>query len=225
VRTRVAEGYQLRIAVVQHRIRTHERIDLAALLSLSERAAEEHADVIVYPYIPGLCAGVGLVEAFAQNVTERAPQVSMVAPCAVSRRPGPLEPFPTRLGTTLVLSGDDCIDPAHYPAIERMGLEALVWQTDTETSQQAEALLELGLDASLSLSGLVLIAGVTGHARGVTSFGGSAIVHLGEIVAEAGDGDDLLVADVATPATLPVRRGPRCVPAPVLAQRLAEHRS
>jgi hypothetical protein len=199
-------------------------MDLAALLFMSEQAEDEGADVIVYPSVPGLCGSASLLAAFAQNVTDRAPQVSIVAPCASEATAGRLEPFATRLGRTLVLGGDACIDPDTYPAIEAMGLDALVWQMDTESVLQAEAMLELALDASLSHAGLVLSACLAGEARGVTSHGGSAIVHLGEILAEAGSDEDLLIADIAVPVALPERRGLRVVPAPVLAQRLAAHR-
>jgi len=198
-------------------------MDLAALLSLSEQAEDEGADVIVYPCVPGLGTTSVLMNAFAANVVERAPQVSIVAPCAARHREGPLEAVPTRLGRTLVLAGDECIDASLYPEVESLGLEALVWQIDTESPLQAEALLELALDASLSQAGLVLTACLFGEARGVTSSGGSAIVYLGEILAEAGEGEDLLLADVPAPVALPERRGHRAVPAPVLAQRLAVH--
>lgn len=214
----------MKIAVVQHRIRTHERMDLAALLFMSEQAEDEGADVIVYPCVPGLGYASPLMTAFASNVVERAPQVSIVAPCAARSRGGDLRRVPTRLGSTLVLAGDDCIDALMYPEIESLGLEALVWQMDTESPLQAEALLELALDASLTQAGLVLTACLWGEARGVDSSGGSAIVHLGEILAEAGDGEDLLFAEVPVPVTLPERRGRRAVPAPVLQQRFAVHR-
>jgi predicted amidohydrolase len=213
----------VKIAVLQHLMRTHERMDLAALLSLSEQAEDEGADVIVYPCVPGLGYASGLMTAFASNVIERAPQVSIVGPCAVRGREGRVEAVPTRLGRALVLAGDDCIDDALYPDVEGLGLEALVWQMDTESPLQAEALLELALDASLSQAGLVLTACLYGEARGVSSFGGSAIVHLGEILAEAGDGEDLLLADVPIPVALPERRGRRAIPAPILQQRLAVH--
>lgn len=213
----------MRIAVVQHRIRTHERIDLAALLSLSEQAADEGADVIVFPRVPGLTYESGLMLAFAENVLDRAPQVSIVASCASVGREGRFLPVTTRLGRTLVLAGDDGIDPVNFADIEAMGLEALVWQVATESPLQAEALLELALDASLSLSGLVLTACLVGEARGVASHGGSAIVHLGEILAEAGDGEDLLIANVRIPYALPVRKGHRPILPPILAQRVAAH--
>jgi hypothetical protein len=214
----------MRIAVVQHRIRTHERMDLAALLSLSEEAAEQGAQAIVYPCVPGLSASVTLLPAFVVNVLERAPGITMIAPCVAPRRVGPPKPVPTTLGSTLVLAGDECIDTGLYAEVESMGLDALVWQMDAESSLQAEALLELALDASLSQAGLVLIAATVGRARGVEGFGGSAVVHLGEIIAEAGDDEQLLIADVGVPVALPARRAPRAVPAPILQQRLAVHR-
>jgi predicted amidohydrolase len=213
----------VKIALVQHRIRNHERMDLAALLSMSEQAEDEGADVIVYPCVPGIGYASQLMTAFAANVMERAPQVSIVAPCAARDLGGRLHPAPTRLGSTLVLAGDDCIDASLYPEVESLGLEALVWQMATESPAQAEALLELALDASLSQAGLVLTACLYGEARDISSSGGSAIVHLGEILAEAGEGEDLLLADVHIPVLLPERRGRRAVPAPVLQQRFAAH--
>lgn len=214
----------MRICVAQHGIRNHERMDLAALLSFAERASEDDVRLIVYPSIPGLCHGGGLVEAFALNVVERAPHLSFIAPCA-AEKPLTRGPVVTVLGKTLVLSGDECIDPASFADIEAMGLEALVWQILTDSPQQAEAVMELALDASMSLAGLVLVAGVWGEARGVRSFGGSVIARRGDMLAEAGEGADLLVADVDVPVSLPERRGSRPVPAPVLAQRLAVSRS
>ncbi|MDO8914953.1 MAG: hypothetical protein Q7W16_02570 [Coriobacteriia bacterium] len=213
----------MKIALVQHRIRNHERMDLAALLSMSEQAQDEGADVIVYPCVPGIGYDSQLMTAFTANVMERAPQVSIVASCAAWGPGGMLQPVPTRLGRTLVLAGDDCIDASLYPEIESLGLEALVWQMATESPLQAEALLELALDASLSQAGLVLTACLYGEARDIHSSGGSAIVHLGEILAEAGEGEDLLIADIAVPVPLPERRGRRAVPAPVLQQRFAAH--
>lgn len=214
----------MRIAVAQHRIRAHERMDLAALLSVAEHAAEDDVRLIVFPSIPGLCYGVGLMEAFAVNVVERAPQLSFIAPCAGDRAitRGPVD---TGLGRTLVLSGDDCFDPGLFPDIESMALEALVWQALTDSPAQAEAAMELALDASLSLAGLVIVAGVSGEARGVRSFGGSAIACRGDLLAEAGDGECLLTAEIETPVTLPARRGSRPTPAPVLLQRLSAPRS
>jgi predicted amidohydrolase len=214
----------LRIAVLQHKMRTHERMDLAALLALSEEAAEEHAQVLVYPCVPGIGTQQQLMQAFAMNVIERVPGAVVVAPCVGVTREGPVQAANTPLGSTVVLSGDDFLDPAVYDQIQQIGPDALVWQSASESDLQAEAILELALDTSLSLCGLVLVAATIGRARGVESFGVSAIVHLGEILAEGGDDEAVLTADVVVPVTLPERRGPRPVLAPVLAQRLAVHR-
>lgn len=213
----------MRIAVVQHRIRTHERMDLAAMLALSERASDEDAQVIVYPCVPGLDAGTTLIPAFARNVEERAPGTTMISPCAASHRTGPPEAVPTALGRTVVLAGDDCIDPDLFSLIREMGCEALVWQFDAEDALQAEACLELALEATLTLAPLVVVASVLGIARGVDARGTSAIVHLGEILAEGGPGEDLLVADIPARSTAPGlgKRLPEL--APILQQRLAAH--
>lgn len=218
----------VRIAVVQHQLRTHERMDLAALLSLTERAAEEGAQVLVYPCVPGIGASPALMNAFAANVAERTPGVTVISPCVALEAGPPLGVAPTPLGSTLILSGDACIDTGLFDEIVSLRPEALIWQMDSESDLQAEAVLELALDASLSLSGLVLVAATIGEARGLSSYGVSAIVHLGEILAEAGEEEDVVVADVPVPVpvpvTLPERRGQLPIPTPVLAQRLSVHR-
>jgi hypothetical protein len=213
----------LRIAVLQHRIRTHERMDLAAMLALSEHASEEGAQVIVYPCVPGLSAGATLVPAFMRNVEDRAPGTTAISPCVAKHLTGPPVASPTALGRTVVLAGDDCIDPALFDQVKALEPDALVWQFDAEDELQAEACLELALEATLTLAPLVIVAAVTGSARGVDVRGTSAVVHLGEILAEGGSSEDLLIADVQLPAVAleRVKRVPE--PAPVLRQRLAAH--
>jgi len=214
----------LRIAVVQHRIRTHERMDLAAMLAMSEHASDEGAQVIVYPHVPGIVPGSQLLDAFFRNVGERCPGMQLVRPRMRHRAGEEMACSPTALGRTIVLADDDCIDPALFPLVQALGCETLVWMFVAEGDLQAEAILELALDASLTLAPLVIVASVTGHARDVDAHGLSAIVHLGELVAEGGGGEDLLIADLAVPAAMTqhVRRLPE--PTPVLLQRLAAHR-
>ena len=213
----------MKVAVVQLRIRVHVRMDLAALLSATEQAAEEGADVVVYPYAPWI-TGQPLLEPFFENVEQRAPEIKWIRPgwrCS----PGIVQARPTALGSTVVLEGDDCIDPALLPLLRALGCDALVWLFDAEDDLQAEALLELAMEASVTIAPLIVIASLTGEARGVVQHGISAIVHMGEIVAEAGsDDDEVLVADVPRKA-VPLERGHSLPePAPVLAQRLAAHR-
>lgn len=213
----------MRVGVLQHRMRTHERMDLAAMLANAELAAEEGVQVLVFPMIAGLAGRRDLLDAFFRNVEERAPGVSLVRPRLRYAGDGPIECHATPLGRATVLAGDDCIDPALFQGIQDAGCDALVWLFDPEDPAQAEAALELALDASLHLAPLVVIASPTGTARGVEAYGISAIVHLGEIAAEGGTGDELLVADVPAPAPFAERPRRLPEPAPVLIARLAEH--
>ena len=212
----------MRIGVIQHRLRTHERMDLAAMLAVSERASEGGVQVLVYPRVPGL-RGSGLLDAFLRNVAERAPGMSVVAPAMRHEGLGPLVPHLTGLGRTLILSGDDCIDPTRFEEIQALECDALVWLFDAEDALQAEAALELALDASLHLAPLVVVAAAHGHARGFSARGVSGIAYLGEIVSEGGPGDDLFVARVPAPAGFPERPRSLPEPAPILQQRLAVH--
>jgi hypothetical protein len=127
------------------------------------------------------------------------------------------------LGRTLVLDGDDCIDPELFAATQDAACDSLVWLFNAEDPLQAEAALELALDASLHLAPLVVIATVTGHARGVLAAGIAAIVQLGEILAEGGEGEELVIADVSAPAAFPERPRSLPEPAPILIQRLSAH--
>jgi hypothetical protein len=198
-------------------------MDLAAMLAESEHAAEQQVQVLVFPRVPGLNADRGLLDAFFRNVEERAPGVGWIRPNLRHQGVGSLQPVTTPLGRTLVLDGDDCIDPALFPAVQEAACDALVWLFNAEDTLQAEAALELALDASLHLAPLVVIATVTGHARGVLAFGIGAIVRLGEIVAEGGAGEELIVANVPSPACFVERPRTLPEPAPILLQRLAAH--
>jgi hypothetical protein len=200
-------------------------MDLAAMLAASEHAADEGVQVLVYPRIVGISAHPGLLDAFFRNVEERAPGMARVHAAMRHRQGEPLEPHTSGLGRTLVLDGDECVDPALFEQIQALECDSLVWLFDPEDPLQAEAALELALDASLHLAPLVVVAAVTGHSRGVSAHGIGAIVHLGEIVSEGGYGDELLIASVPAPSGFvdPPRRLPE--PAPILLQRLALHRA
>lgn len=195
------------------------------MLALSESAAEDGIQVLIYPRVPGLAADRTLLDAFFRNVAERAPGMAWVRPRWRFSGEGPLVPTDTALGRTIVLEGDDCIDPALFPAIQQAGCDALVWLFDAEDALQAEAALELALDASLRLAPLVAIAAVTGQARGIDAHGIGAIAYLGEILVEGDSGDELLVADIPAPAGFVERPRSLPEPAPVLQERLAAHRA
>jgi predicted amidohydrolase len=197
-------------------------MDLAAMLTVSERASEEGVQVLVFPRVPGLSQS-GLLDAFLRNAAERAPGLSLLSPALRYTGIGALEPRPTGLGRTLVLWSDDCIDPSFFEQIQRLECDALVWLFDAEDALQAEATLELALDASLRLAPLVIVAASHGRVRGFSFCGVSGIAYLGEIVSEGGSSDDLLVAQVPAPARFPERPRTLPEPAPILLQRLAAH--
>jgi predicted amidohydrolase len=212
----------VKVAVVQLRIRVHVRMDLAALLDATERAADEGAEVIVYPYVPWL-TGQPLLDPFFASLEQRVPDIKWVRPGWRSSGDS-IAARPTALGSTVLLEGDDCIDPAHFPLLRELGCDTLVWLFDAEDDLQAEALLELALEASVTMAPLVVIASLTGDARGIRQYGASAIVHGGEILAEADAEDEIVMADVPRD-TPPLAHGHALPePAPVLAQRLAAHR-
>ena len=93
----------------------------------------------------------------------------------------------------------------------------------SETDLQAEAMLEYAIALSSSLAGLMVVAECSGAEPLETGHGGSAIVVLGDVVAEALADDDILVADVALPLAEPHPREPLPVVPPLLAQRVAHH--
>ncbi len=213
----------MKVAVIQHELRAHERMDLAALLSLAEEASDEGASVIVCPGLPGLGRDTRIYQAFIENMRNHAPGSLVVMPAVAGSRSEEPQAFLTPLGRTVALLGDECVEPAVLELVAGLGVEAMVWQPEAESSLQAEAFLELALDASLSLAGLVLVTALAGRTGGTAGFGGSAIVHLGDILAEAGEGEAVVTAQIEAPVPLPGRPGPRPVLPPILAQRLAHH--
>ncbi len=213
----------MKIAVIQHQLRGHERTDLAALLSVSEQASDEGASVIVCPRLPGLGPDTRIYQAFIENMRKHAPGSLVVMPAVAGGRGEELQPFLTPLGRTVALTGDECIEPSMLDDVATLGVEAMVWQPCAASALQAEAFLEFALDASLSLSGLVIVTALTGSARGVARFGRSAVVELGDILAEAGEGEAVVSAQIEAPVSLPDRPRPHPVLPPILAQRLAHH--
>lgn len=213
----------MKVAVIQHRLRSHERMDLAALLSSAEEAAYDGASVIVCPRLPGLAADTRIYHAFIENMRNRAPGSLVLTPVVTESSDGDPEPFMTPLGRTVSLSGDRCIDPDGLQRVAALEPDAMLWQPEAESPVQAEAILELALDASLTVAGLVVVTALAGRARGVSGAGGAAIVELGEILAEAGGGEEVVSAEFDAPVPRPDRPGRRPAVPPILAQRLAHH--
>jgi hypothetical protein len=214
----------MKVAVVQHRLREHVRMDLASLLQSVQDAGERGARFCACPCVPGIQGNEHIIGAFRENVDHCAPGVSVVFPCQATEETGAVRAFDTPVGRTVVLIGDDCIDADLYDPVARAAPDALVLQFDSESPLQAEALLEYALDCSLSLAGLILVASTVGAARGYEGHGGSAIVHMGEIVEEADDDQQVLVADVDVSSLRPLEASRLPSPSPILTQRLDVHR-
>ena len=128
------------------------------------------------------------------------------------------------LGHVVVLRGDDAIDPVALGALASHPPAALVLMPGSESDLQAEGVLELALALSESLAGLVVVVEDDGADPGAPGHGGSAIVLLGEVLAEALGGADVAVGDVPLPVPQPAPRNPLPEVPPILLQRLANHR-
>jgi hypothetical protein len=94
----------------------------------------------------------------------------------------------------------------------------------SENDLQAEAMLELAIGLSQSLAGLVIIAESVGAEPGSPGHGGTAIVYMGDVVAEAmGEEGATLEFEVESPVPQPKPRGLLPQIPTILSQRLAQH--
>jgi len=140
----------------------------------------------------------------------------VVSPVAVQG----MEPF----GHVVIVAGDAGIDPEQHRRLAADPPDVLVLAPGSESDLQAEAVLELAIGLSVSLAPLVIIAEASGAEPGSPGHGGSAIILLGEVLAEAVFDDQTLVADIDVPIPAPEPRAAlRALPT-ILAQRLANHR-
>lgn len=214
----------MRLAVVQHRSRPAPAQDLEALAIATARAVELEAEIIVLPAVRAVHEGPLSDELYCrmEDVAADA-EILTVQPDRDAD-----ESFTVRevagLGRCVLLWGDACIDPEVLTAAAAIAPGVAVLAPGSESELQAQAVLELAIALSTSLASVVVLAETDGAEMGEPGHGGSAIVHLGQVLAEAMSGDDLLVAD------LPVPLGPPEAPAalpeipPVLLQRIAAHR-
>lgn len=214
----------MRIAVVHHRTRGDVVADLNALVSAARSACDSGATAVVLPHVPSL---EGLPE------PERAELVSRIEGCAegsavyvsfvaaAQPRPRVLE---TPLGRTALVTGDACFSVDVLQELAEGDLDTMVWRPRAESTLQAEAILEWALGCAPMLAGVLIIAECAGGRGHDGCQGTSAIVHAGEIVAEAdGDDDEVLVADLDLPQSAP-EPGVALPTLPlILEQRVAVH--
>lgn len=128
------------------------------------------------------------------------------------------------LGKVAVLTGDEAIDPAEHARLAADPPDALVLYAGAESDLQAEAVVELAIALSLSVCGTVVVSERSGAEPGEPGHGGSAIIVLGQVVAEAMTDDDVIIADVPVPPLSPDPRNRLPELPPILGQRLAHHR-
>ena len=140
----------------------------------------------------------------------------VVSPVAVQG----LEPF----GRVVIIAGDAAIDPEQHRRLAADPPDVLVLAPGSESELQAEAVLELAIGLSVSLAELIIITETSGAEPGSPGHGGSAIILLGEVLAEAVFDDQTLTADIDLPILAPEPRAPLPVLPTILAQRLAHHR-
>lgn len=214
----------VKFAVVQHALRPAPAQDLEALVLAVSRAAALGAAVVFLPNVPALYDGP-LAEELVRRIVDESPSVEVVIAQRAGAAPGDdAAASVCSLGTTVVRVGDDAIDldVLRRCAADRPGV--LVLAPGAESDLQAQAVLELAIALSTSLASLVVVAETSGAELGEAGHGGSAIVHLGQVLAEAVAGDELLVTDVVTPLGPP--EAPAAFPEipSVLLQRLAAHR-
>lgn len=214
----------MKIAVIQHRLRPTPAQDLEALVIVSARAASLGAELIVLPDARALHDGP-LANDLFRRIAEDAPGAEVLSVHRDSgESPGPVFRGVTSLGDVCVLTGDWPLDASALSPEATRGAGVLVLAPGAESDLQAQAVLELAVGLSTSLASLVVVVETDGADVGEPGHGGSAIIHLGEVLAEAMAGDDLLMAEVATPLGPP--EAPAALPAVpiVLEQRLAAHR-
>lgn len=218
----------MRIAVVQHVIAPGPVEDALALAAAARDAAAAGAQVTVFP------ASIPNDHAPAREVFEAEvsglpgvrvmPRVAGGALAQVDRL---TLKVPASDGLTLdvaLVHGDACMDADTLAGVARMQPHVLVLTPGSESELQAEAALELAIALSESVAPLVLIADAAGAGTGDPGHGGSAIVLLGAVLAEADtEGAAVLLVDVPEPLLPPDPPEPLPHVPAMLAQRLAHH--
>lgn len=212
----------MKFAVIQHELRPTPAADLEALVLAVDGAAAAGADMVIVPDVADVLDGP-LGEEFSRRAGEVAGGCSVL----VAHRGG-AEPawFGLAESTvrTVVLAGDSCFDPTVLDAAFAYSPGLAVLSPGSESELQSEAVLELAIGLSTSLASLVIVAEPDGAAPGRPGHGGSVIVHLGQVLAEAMDGDGVITAEVQSPPGPPEAREPLPGMPPLLQQRLAAHR-
>lgn len=217
----------MRIAVVEHGLRPASSDMGRELGEAAAYAVRAGAETV---FLPAVLDGEGAEALAAFRQAIEAARGTIVA--ALVGVDTPARAFPTssevpladRLGSVALLVGDACVDEGELQALATSRPAVLVMNPRSESELQAEAFLELAVGLSESVAGLVIVAEAVGAPAGEPGHGGSAIVLLGEVVAEAvGPEGDVLFADVPEPVPLPAARTAVPELPTILMQRRANH--
>ena len=221
----------MKIAVVQHRLRGNARDDAAALARSAVHAAAQGAELVVLPELVSLGDVVG-----ESTRAELVRALEAIDACCIFPHIGPVGAdavalvelcantgAPADMGRMAVLRGDACLDSAELVSVAGKSPSIAVLMPRSENDLQAEATLGLAISLSDSLAGLVIVAECAGGEQGEAGHGGSAIILLGEVLAEALEDDEIVLADVPLPVPQPAPRDPLPVIVPLLLQRLELH--
>lgn len=221
----------MKIAAIQHRLRHDADADARALADAAARAADRGAEIVVFPNAPSLHDGDSAGHMLLSMLLRDVPSfciVPNVDPTSrglaiVAEMPAPFSAPGGGIGVASVIVGDACMDATTLADVVAQGPSFAVLSPRSETDLQAEAMLEFAIGLSDSLAGLVIIAECSGAEALEAGHGGSAIVVLGDVVAEALFDDDVLLADVPLPFPQPSPREPLPPVPPLLAQRFEHH--
>lgn len=221
----------MKIAALQHRVRPDAATDANALARAAEVAYERGADVIVFPDVPSLQRDDGRGHRLLVALTGTLPAYCIIPSTDPDGRgasvtaalPGTLSADGASAGTVAMLVGDSCMDAAELTRAAGQNPALAVLSPRAETDLQAESMLEFAVGLSDSLAGLVVVAECAGAEPLDAGHGGSVIVLLGEVCAEALGDDDVILAEVPFPIPQPSPRESIPPVPPLLAQRFALH--
>lgn len=218
----------MKIAVIEHRLRGDLAEDTRALAESCREAAHRGAEVVFFPSV----IPIDEAEAHAELArlvsdvrgTRLIPRVASGVRSQVFSATDEIPVIGSRLGKTALLHGDACFDADVLARVATGNPAVLIMTPMSENDLQAEAVFELALQLSESLSGLVIVAESVGAELGEAGHGGSAIIMLGEVLAQStGEDGGVIVADVSEPVPLPEPPEPLPQVPTILAQRFATH--
>ncbi len=220
----------MRIAAIQHRLRESAEADAQALATAGVAAAEGGAELIVFPSVPSLQLDSGAGHLLLSALLRDVPAFCVVpgidpesrGVAVIAQLP---EPFSSSEAASVasVIVGDACMDGATLAEVASHNPSLAVLSPRSENDLQAEAMLEFAIALSDSLAGLVVIAECSGAEPLDVGHGGSAIILLGDVVAEALSDDDVLFAEVPLPLPVPHPREALPQVPPLLVQRFEHH--